>query len=97
VAGALTAGRLCRTNWQLHRRPPEYSLSIYRIPIHLALRDRVHFRLGQRILDDIAFRLLEVGGGPDLEIIDKISSQIEATVREVPGTRSAYAERVQGP
>jgi Cu(I)/Ag(I) efflux system membrane protein CusA/SilA len=34
--------------------------------------------------------------GPDLKIIDKIGSEIEATVREVPGTRSAYAERVQG-
>ena len=34
--------------------------------------------------------------GPDLKIIEKIGSQIEATVREIPGTRSAYAERVQG-
>jgi Cu(I)/Ag(I) efflux system membrane protein CusA/SilA len=34
--------------------------------------------------------------GPDLKIIEKIGTQIEATVREVPGTRSAYAERVQG-
>ena len=34
--------------------------------------------------------------GPDLKIIDKIGSQVEAAVREVPGTRSAYAERVQG-
>jgi Cu(I)/Ag(I) efflux system membrane protein CusA/SilA len=33
--------------------------------------------------------------GPDLKIIDKIGSEIEATVRQVPGTRSAYAERVQ--
>jgi copper/silver efflux system protein len=34
--------------------------------------------------------------GPDLKIIEKIGSQVEAVVREVPGTRSAYAERVQG-
>jgi len=34
--------------------------------------------------------------GPDLKIIDKIGSQIETVVREVPGTRSAYAERVRG-
>jgi copper/silver efflux system protein len=34
--------------------------------------------------------------GPDLKIIDKVGSEIEATVRDVPGTRSAYAERVQG-
>jgi Cu(I)/Ag(I) efflux system membrane protein CusA/SilA len=34
--------------------------------------------------------------GPDLKIIEKIGSQIEAAVREIPGTRSAYAERVQG-
>ena len=34
--------------------------------------------------------------GPDLKVIEKIGSQIEATLREVPGTRSAYAERVQG-
>ena len=34
--------------------------------------------------------------GPDLKVIEKIGSQIEATLRKVPGTRSAYAERVQG-
>jgi Cu(I)/Ag(I) efflux system membrane protein CusA/SilA len=34
--------------------------------------------------------------GPDLKIIEKIGTEIEATVRDVPGTRSAYAERVQG-
>jgi Cu(I)/Ag(I) efflux system membrane protein CusA/SilA len=34
--------------------------------------------------------------GPDLTTIDKIGSEIEATVRQIPGTRSAYAERVQG-
>jgi Cu(I)/Ag(I) efflux system membrane protein CusA/SilA len=34
--------------------------------------------------------------GPDLKVIEKIGGEIEATVREVPGTRSAYAERVQG-
>jgi Cu(I)/Ag(I) efflux system membrane protein CusA/SilA len=34
--------------------------------------------------------------GPDLKIIERIGTQIEATLREVPGTRSAYAERVQG-
>jgi copper/silver efflux system protein len=34
--------------------------------------------------------------GSDLKIIDKIGSEIEETVRQLPGTRSAYAERVQG-
>jgi Cu(I)/Ag(I) efflux system membrane protein CusA/SilA len=34
--------------------------------------------------------------GPDLKVVERIGSQIEATVKEVPGTRSAYAERVQG-
>jgi copper/silver efflux system protein len=34
--------------------------------------------------------------GPDLKVIEKIGGQIEAIVREVPGTRSAYTERVQG-
>ena len=34
--------------------------------------------------------------GPDLKVIEQIGSQIEATVKEIPGTRSAYAERVQG-
>jgi copper/silver efflux system protein len=34
--------------------------------------------------------------GPDLKVIEKIGGQVEATVRKVPGTRSAYAERVQG-
>jgi copper/silver efflux system protein len=34
--------------------------------------------------------------GPDLKVIEKIGEQVEATVKEVPGTRSAYAERVRG-
>jgi copper/silver efflux system protein len=34
--------------------------------------------------------------GPDLKVIEQIGNQVEATVRQVPGTRSAYAERVQG-
>jgi Cu(I)/Ag(I) efflux system membrane protein CusA/SilA len=34
--------------------------------------------------------------GPDLSVIEKIGEQVEAAVRTVPGTRSAYAERVQG-
>ena len=34
--------------------------------------------------------------GPDLNVIEGIGKQIEATVKKVPGTRSAYAERVRG-
>ncbi|HEX3913283.1 MAG TPA: efflux RND transporter permease subunit [Steroidobacteraceae bacterium] len=34
--------------------------------------------------------------GPDLKMIEKLGEEIEATVQQVPGTRSAYAERVQG-
>jgi Cu(I)/Ag(I) efflux system membrane protein CusA/SilA len=34
--------------------------------------------------------------GPDLKVIEKIGEQVEAAVKEVPGTRSAYAERVLG-
>jgi len=34
--------------------------------------------------------------GPDLKVIEKIGEQVEATVKAVPGTRSAYAERVRG-
>ena len=34
--------------------------------------------------------------GPDLKVIEKIGEQVEATVKAVPGTRSAYAERIQG-
>ncbi len=34
--------------------------------------------------------------GPDLNVIERIGKQVEATVKEVPGTRSAYAERVRG-
>ena len=34
--------------------------------------------------------------GPDLKVIEKIGAEVEAAVREVPGTRSAYAERVEG-
>ena len=34
--------------------------------------------------------------GPDLKVIDAIGKQVEATVQQVRGTRSAYAERVRG-
>ena len=34
--------------------------------------------------------------GPDLAGIDQLSKQLEAAIRTVPGTTSAYAERVQG-
>jgi Cu(I)/Ag(I) efflux system membrane protein CusA/SilA len=34
--------------------------------------------------------------GPDLKVIDTLGKQIEAVVKEIRGTRSAYAERVQG-
>jgi Cu(I)/Ag(I) efflux system membrane protein CusA/SilA len=34
--------------------------------------------------------------GPDLKVIEKLGVQVETTVKQVPGTRSAYAERVQG-
>ena len=34
--------------------------------------------------------------GPDLKMIEKIGEQVETTVKAVPGTRSAYAERVRG-
>src|SRR5258705_11115170 len=33
--------------------------------------------------------------GPDLAGIDRLSREIEADLRQVPGTSSAYAERVQ--
>jgi Cu(I)/Ag(I) efflux system membrane protein CusA/SilA len=34
--------------------------------------------------------------GPDLSVIDRIAKEIEAVVRKVPGTTSAFAERVLG-
>src|SRR3984957_20019054 len=34
--------------------------------------------------------------GPDLKIIERIGERVEAAVKAVPGTRSAYAERVRG-
>ena len=34
--------------------------------------------------------------GPDLSILESLGKQIEATLREVPGTLSVYAERVVG-
>ena len=34
--------------------------------------------------------------GPDLTVLQEIGRDVEAVVREVPGTRSAYAERVMG-
>ncbi len=34
--------------------------------------------------------------GPDLKVIERIGEQVEGTVKAVPGTRSAYAERVRG-
>ena len=34
--------------------------------------------------------------GPDLKVIARIGEQVEAVLKHVPGTRSAYAERVEG-
>jgi len=34
--------------------------------------------------------------GPDLKVIEHIGEQVEAVLKTVPGTRSAYAERVEG-
>ena len=34
--------------------------------------------------------------GPDLNVIDALGKKIEAAIKEIPGTRSAYAERVRG-
>ena len=34
--------------------------------------------------------------GPDLKVIEQIGAQIEPVLRSLPGTRSAYAERVHG-
>jgi copper/silver efflux system protein len=34
--------------------------------------------------------------GSDLKVIERIGGQVEATIKAVPGTRSAYAERVRG-
>jgi Cu(I)/Ag(I) efflux system membrane protein CusA/SilA len=34
--------------------------------------------------------------GPDLNVIEKLGEEVETIVKQVPGTRSAYAERVQG-
>ncbi|UCF90870.1 MAG: efflux RND transporter permease subunit, partial [Desulfobacterales bacterium] len=34
--------------------------------------------------------------GPDLEVLSELGSRIEAVVRDVPGTLSAYSERVTG-
>jgi Cu(I)/Ag(I) efflux system membrane protein CusA/SilA len=34
--------------------------------------------------------------GPDLAVIDAIGKQVEANIKQVPGTRSAYAERARG-
>ena len=35
-------------------------------------------------------------GGPDLRVLEKLGKQVESVVRDVPGTMSAYAERVMG-
>src|SRR6202022_4985495 len=34
--------------------------------------------------------------GPDTKEIDRIGAEIEAALREVPGTRSAFSERIGG-
>ncbi len=34
--------------------------------------------------------------GPDLTVIERVGGEIEAVVRQVPGTRSVFAERVAG-
>ncbi|PCJ85927.1 MAG: CusA/CzcA family heavy metal efflux RND transporter [Thiotrichaceae bacterium] len=33
--------------------------------------------------------------GPDLGVIEKLGQQVESIVRDIPGTKSAYAERVE--
>ncbi len=35
-------------------------------------------------------------GGPDLEVLERLAEQVEAVVKPLPGTLSAYAERVMG-
>ena len=35
-------------------------------------------------------------GGPDLRVLDRIGQEVERAMRDVPGTISAYAERVMG-
>ena len=35
-------------------------------------------------------------GGPDLAVLDRLGQEVERAVRDVPGTLSAYAERVMG-
>ena len=35
-------------------------------------------------------------GGPDLRVLEELGKQVESVVRNVPGTLSAYAERVMG-
>ena len=34
--------------------------------------------------------------GPDLSVLEELGSRVEAVVRDVPGTRSAYSERAMG-
>ena len=34
--------------------------------------------------------------GPDLTVLERLGKEVEAVVRDVPGTRGAYAERVMG-
>ncbi|MDX1532461.1 MAG: efflux RND transporter permease subunit, partial [Rhodothermales bacterium] len=34
--------------------------------------------------------------GPDLAVLERLGREVEAAVRDLPGTRSAYAERVMG-
>ncbi len=34
--------------------------------------------------------------GPDLEVLERLATRVERSVRQVPGTLSAYAERVMG-
>jgi len=35
-------------------------------------------------------------GGPDLKVLEKIGKEIEKVTRDIPGTRSVYAERAAG-
>jgi Cu(I)/Ag(I) efflux system membrane protein CusA/SilA len=34
--------------------------------------------------------------GPDLDVLERLGREVEAAVQDLPGTRSAYAERVMG-
>ena len=74
-----------------HRKMSELATQPLDPPIEVSMRHpKMTCRIGSRRHARTKI------SGPDLAVLEAVGRDVEAVVREVPGTRSAYAERVMG-